>query len=90
MNYDNSLAGAADNGLGLQWTLGSTPGEYTATNEWAYIPYGSSATPDLQVRLSGPTPDFSVNQESTITATAYNAASGNSSGNKRIRFTLPV
>ena len=89
-DYDNSIAGAADNAMGMQWTLGSTPGEYSATVEWAYIPYGNSATPDLQVRLSGPTPDFSVNQESTITATAYNAASGNSARNKRIRFTLPV
>lgn len=90
MNYDNSLAGAADNGLGLQWTLGSTPGEYSATNEWAYIPYGSSGTPDLQVRLSGPTAAFSVNQQSNITATAYNPASGNFTGNMRIRFTLPT
>ena len=90
LDYDNSLAGAADNGLGLQWTLGSTPGEYSATNEWAYIPYGSSATPDLQTRLSGPTAAFSVNQQSNITATAYNPASGNFTGNMRIRFTLPT
>ena len=90
MNYDNSLAGGADNGLGLQWTLGSTPGEYSATNEWAYIPYGNSATPDLQTRLSGPTAAFSVNQQSNITATAYNPASGNFTGNMRIRFTLPT